>query len=185
MVNELQKLHKIISSFEEQASEISEFNGVLRAVNEARTEIVASKATLSSLAIKHEQLIEESYDKFDNLEKRLSELEKKLADLAKGQDRLQSAISELKILSPDQFERGQDKILLKLTDFNFLTPAQYEEGQRATIEALSQAVNELTRNFEQSSLTHQASLKSLKAMTFLGLIGLAGVITYLGFSLLH
>jgi len=184
-VNDLQKLHKVIGSLEEQASQIREFNGVLLAVNDARTEIEASKASLSSLSAEHKQLIKDSYGKFDDLEKRLSDLEKKLVDLAKGQDRVQRNISELKILTPDQFEHGRDKILLKLTELNFLTPAQYEEGRRATNEALNHAVSELAQNFEQANRTHQASLKSLKAMTALSLLALAGFITYLAFVLLH
>ncbi|WP_225776389.1 hypothetical protein [Pseudomonas sp. Marseille-Q5115] len=184
-MNDLQMLHKAIGSLEEQASQISEFNGVLRAVNDARTEIEASKAYLSSLSTEHKQLVKDSYGKFEDVEKRLSDFEKKLVDLAKGQDRVQRTINELKILTPDQFEHGRDKILLKLTELNFLTPAQFEDGRRATNETLKHAISELAQNFEEANRTQQASLKSLKLMTVLGLLALTGVTTYLVFALLH
>ena len=184
MVNDLQKLHKVIGSLEEQATQVGAFTGVLRAVNDARVEIEASNATLSSLSREQKQLVKDSYGKFDDLEKRLSDLEKNLADLANGQDRVQRTISELKILTPDQFEHGRDKILLKLTELNFLTPAQYQEGRRATNESLNLLVTELTQKIEQTNQAHQASLSTLRAVTVLGMLALAGGITYLAYALL-
>ncbi len=179
MVNDLQKLNMAIGSLEEQASQIKEFNGVLRAVNDARTEIEASKASLSSLSTEHRQLINDSYSKFDDLDKRLSVLEKKLVDLTKGQERVQHAISDLVILSPDQFELGRDEILLKITQLNFLTPAQYEVGRRTTIETLNRTLSELAESFEKANTANQKTLKSLKVMIVLGVLALAGLITYL------
>ena len=223
-MNDLQKLREVIGSLEEQASQVQEFNGVLRAVNDARVEIEANKSILSSLSEEQKQLFKDSYGMFDDLEKRLSYLNKKLADLEEGQVKVQRTISELKILTPDQFEHGlekrlsylnkkladleegqvkvqrtiselkiltpdqfehgRDKILLKLTELNFLTPAQYEEGRRATNETLNLLVAELTKKIEQTNQAHQASLSTLKTVTVLGMLALAGGIAYLVFALL-
>ena len=183
-MNDLQKLREVIGSLEEQASQVQEFNGVLRAVNDARVEIEANKSILSSLSGEQKQLFKDSYGLFDELEKRLSYLNKKLADLEEGQIKVQRTISELKILTPDQFEHGRDKILLKLTELNFLTPAQYEEGRRATNETLNLLVAELTKKIEQTNQAHQASLSTLKMVTVLGMLALAGGIAYIVFALL-
>lgn len=185
MVNDLQKLNKVIGSLEEQASQVTEFNGILRAISGARSEIDASNGVLTSLASEQKQLIKDSYGKFDGFDKRLSDLEKKLSHLEMGQDRVLRTIGELRFLSPEQFEHGRDKVLLKLTGFNFLTPVQYEEGRRATNESLNHSVSELAQKIEQANRAHQASLKSLKAMTILGMLVLAGGITGLGYALLH
>ena len=48
MVNEIEKLNKVIGSLEEQATRVTEFNGILAAVNEARSEIESSKKILES-----------------------------------------------------------------------------------------------------------------------------------------
>ena len=185
MVNDLQKLNKAIGSLEEQASKVSEFNGILRVINDARSEIAASNGALASLSNEQKQLIKDSYGKFDDFDKRFSDLEKKLTHLEKGQDRVLRIIDELKILSPDQFEHGRDKILLELTELNFLTPVQYEEGRQAANEALNYTISEMAQKIEQANRAHQASLKSLKAMTVLGMLALAGGITCLAYVLLH
>ena len=183
MVNDLKKLHAAIDSLEDQACQVRQFNGVLRAVSDARVEIEASNIALSSLSKEQKQLVKDNYNKFDVLEKRLSDLEMKLTELAQGQDRVQRTISELKILPPDQFEHGRDKILLKLAELNFLTPAQYQEGLRSTQESLILSVTEITQKIEQSNQTHQASLSTLRTVTVLGMLTLAGGIAYLVYSL--
>lgn len=184
MVNDLQKLHAAIGSLEEQASQVHEFNGVLRAISDARAEIKASNVALSSLSIEQKQLVEDNYSKFDNLEKRLSDLEIKLTELANGQDRVQRTISEMKTLAPEQFEHGRDKILLKLSELNFLTPAQYQEGLRSTKECLSSLGADLTKKIEQTNDSQQASLSTLRTLTVLGMLSLAGGVAYLAYLLL-
>ena len=76
MVNDLQKLNKVIGSLEEQASQVTEFNGILRAINDARSEINASNGALASLSNEQKQLIKDCYGKFDDFDKRFSDLEK-------------------------------------------------------------------------------------------------------------
>jgi len=185
VVNDIQKLSKVINSLEEQTSQVMEFNGVLRAVKDARAEIDASNAALASLSNEQKKLIKESYCKLDNFGQRISELENKIIDLEKGQYRVLRTIGDLKILSPDQFEHGREKIQFKLTELNFLTPDQYKDGSRATNEALTILAHELTHKIDQANQAHQASLNSLKAVTALGMLILAGGIAFLAYPLLY
>ena len=74
MVNDLEKLNKVIGSLEEQASRVSQFNGILHSVNEARSEIESSKVALTSLVNAQSQIITETYSKFDKFDKRLPDL---------------------------------------------------------------------------------------------------------------
>ncbi len=183
-MNDLQKLNKIINSLEEQAFEVAGFNGILRAINDARSEINVSNGALASLSNEHKQLIKDSYVKFDDFDKRFSDLENKIAQLDEAQNRVQRIISELKILAPDQFEHGRDQILLKLTDLNFLTPIQYEAGRRAVSDALNHTINKLTHKIENANRAHQVSLTSLKTITVLGMFALAAGIASLAYVLL-
>lgn len=177
-MNDLEKLNRVIGSLEEQATQISEFNGILQAVNDARSDIDSSNAVLTSLSSEHKQLIKDRYSKFDDFDK-------SLCDLEKNQGRVLRTIAELKILSPDQFEHGRDKILLRLSELNFLTSAQYEEGRRVSNEALNNAISELTLKIQEANHAHLASLKSLKIITVLGMLALAGGIAFLANVLLR
>ena len=79
MVNDIEKLNKVIGSLEEQATRVTEFNGILASVNEARSEIESSKKILKNASAEHQQLIADSHSKFDELLKRLVSIEQKLA----------------------------------------------------------------------------------------------------------
>ena len=87
MVNDIEKLNRVIGSLEEQATRVAEFNGILASVNEARSEIESSKKMLKSASAEHQQLIADSHSKFDELLKRLVSIEQKLANLEQGQDK--------------------------------------------------------------------------------------------------
>lgn len=56
-MNDIQKLHRVIDSLEEQSAQVAEFNGLLSAVNDARTKIEAAKSTLANLVTKQDELV--------------------------------------------------------------------------------------------------------------------------------
>ena len=56
-MNDIQKLHRVIDSLEEQSAQVVEFNGLLSAVNDARTKIEAAKSTLANLVTKQDELV--------------------------------------------------------------------------------------------------------------------------------
>jgi len=163
MVNDLEKLNKVIGSLEEQASRVSEFNGILQSINEARTEIESIKAVLNSLTNEQRQLIADSYSKFNEFDKRLYDLERKLSGL----------------------EQIQENVLQKIVDLKFLTPEQYEQGRRASDTSLNESVSFLTEKMEEGNQKHHDSFKSFKIFTVSGLLVLAGTIAFLASSLLY
>ena len=151
MVNEIEKLNKIIGSLEEQATKVTEFNGILAAVNETRSEIVDSKKILQNASAQHQQLIDENRSKLDKILKRLDSIEEKLANL----------------------EQGQDKCLRKISELNFLTPEKFEEGRKSSDVETKESVLGLLQKIEDVNQTHQSSLKTLKFITVFGMLLLA------------
>ena len=157
MVNDIEKLNKVIGSLEEQATRVTEFNGILASVNEARSEIESSKKILKNASAEHQQLIADSHSKFDELLKRLVSIEQKLANL----------------------EQGQDKCMQKISELNFLTPEKFEEGRNASDAATNESMRDLAQKIDDANQVHQSSLKTLKFITVFGILVLAIGIAFL------
>ena len=117
MVNDIEKLNKVIGSLEEQATRVTEFNGILASVNEARSEIESSKKILKNASAEHQQLIADSHSKFDELLKRLVSIEQKLAH----DELLERLVSiEQKIDDANQAHRSSFKTLKFIILFGIL-----------------------------------------------------------------
>lgn len=106
MVSDIPKLNSIISSLEDQAKRVTEFSGLLSAVNEARTQIETSKDLLKTTHGEQKQIFGDFRNYFNELEKRLNDIEKDLDKIVGAQIRIIDEISSLDILSPQQFQEG-------------------------------------------------------------------------------
>tara|TARA_B100001123_G_C14890239_1_gene859579 strand:- start:203 stop:682 length:480 start_codon:yes stop_codon:yes gene_type:complete len=159
-VNEIEKLNKVIGSLEEQATRVTEFNGILAAVNEARSEIESSKKILENASAEHQQFIDDNRSNFEKLLKRLDSIEEKLADL----------------------DQRQDKCLRKISELKFLTPEKFEEGLKASDIVINERVLGLLQKIEDVNQAHQSSLKTLKFITIFGMLLLAIGIAFLAKS---
>lgn len=177
-MNDIKKLQQVIDSLEEQAAHVSEFHGVLNAVNEAKTQIEASITEIQALSAEHKKFVSGSCDQFVDFGNRLSNLEKKLVDLGQSHDKAINIISALKFLTPDQFEYGRDKILLKLSELKFLTPEQYELGRKESDNRLIENLVALNSRIDKLYTGHLSAIKSLKIMFILGILTLAGCIAF-------
>jgi len=121
VVNDIEKLNKVIGSLEEQATRVTEFNGILASVNEARSEIESSKKILKNASAEHQQLIADSHSKFDELLKRLVSIEQKLANLEQGNESVQRLGQ--KIDDASQAHRSSLKTLKFIALFGILVLA--------------------------------------------------------------
>ncbi len=121
MVNDIEKLNKVIGSLEEQATRVTEFNGILASVNEARSEIESSKKILKNASAEHQQLIADSHSKFDELLKRLVSIEQKLANLEQENESVQRLGQ--KIDDANQAHRSSLKTLKFIALFGILVLA--------------------------------------------------------------
>ena len=157
MVNEIEKLNKVIGSLEVQATRVTEFNGILASVNEARSEIESSKKILKNAFAENQQLIADNHSKLDGLLNRLVSIEQKLANL----------------------EQGQDKCLQKISELKFLTPEKFEEGRKASDAETNESVRDLAQKIDDANQAHQSSIKTLKFITVFGILVLTIGIAFL------
>ena len=83
MVNDIQKLQKVIVALEKQSTSVNEFNGILGAVNSAKVDICSAKAAFEKMAKEQKKLVSESYTKFEEYGIKFNVLESKFAAMEK------------------------------------------------------------------------------------------------------
>lgn len=166
-MSDIQKLHKVIESLEEQSTRVSEFNGVLDAVNSAKAAITTAKESFAALGDEQQKLVTLSYQKFEGFEERLATLETAL-----------SAI-ESKMVAADLFESGRDKILLRLSELRFVSPEQFEHSITTSEKNTASLITENQGEVLRLIVAQQSAIKSLKTTLILGMMVLAGGIAFL------
>lgn len=115
-MSDVNKLNGIITSLEDQARKVSEFSGLLAAVNDARKEIVSSKALLEAASAESRHFLKDSRSQFDGLERRLLALEKKFEQIEAAQNRTSDQLMSLDILTPQVFSetsKASETLLLE------------------------------------------------------------------------
>ena len=170
-MSDIQKLHKVIAALEEQSNSVSEFNGVLSAVNSAKADICSAKAAFEEMAKEQKKLVSESYSRFEEYGTKLTVLESKLAEV------------ERKFLTPEQFETGRDKILLRMAEQRFVSPEQFEQGKSAIEKAISGQINQSSSRIEAVITAQAKTISSLRTFLVLAMLFLAGLLAYLTLEL--
>lgn len=166
-MSDIQKLHRVIESLEEQSSKVSEFNGVLNAVNAAKAEIAGAKEAFAALGDEQQKLVTNSYSKFDEYGAKLAALENRLAAL------------ETTMVSAEQFEAGRDKTLLRLSELRFVTPEQFEKGVTASEKNTASKLAQNKIDLEALLEAQAASIKSLRTLMLIGFLVVAGGVLFL------
>nr|WP_274616292.1 hypothetical protein [Vibrio alginolyticus] len=161
MVNDIQKLHRVIDSLEEQSAQVAEFNGLLRAVNDARTEIEEAKSTLANLVTEQGELVTKNSNKFEEFDGRLTSLNDLLGQIKDEQLKLRREVAALKFVTPDQFEQGCTAIDSRIAK------------QLAELKSKLEAVVE----------SQQRSISGLRTIVVLGILVLAGGVGFLAMNM--
>ncbi|APD85606.1 hypothetical protein BM527_05615 [Alteromonas sp. Mex14] len=160
-MNDIQKLHRVIDSLEEQSAQVAEFNGLLSAVNDARTKIEAAKSTLANLVTKQDELVTKNSKKFEEFDGCL----KSLNDLL-GQ------------IKDDQLKLSRDVAALK-----FVTPDQFEQGRAAIDSSIAKQFAELSSKLEAEAEYQKRSISGLRTIVVLAMLVLAGGIGFLAMKM--
>lgn len=160
-MNDIQKLHRVIDSLEEQSTQVAEFNGLLSAVNDARTEIEAAKSTLASLAYEQAELVTKNLNKFEEFDGRLTSLNDLLGQIKDEQLKLRREVAALKFVTPDQFEQGCTAIDSRI----------------------AKQLAELKSKLETAVESQQRSISGLRTIVVLGILVLAGGVGFLAMNI--
>jgi hypothetical protein len=146
-VNDVEKLNQVIGSLEENAERVSEFNGVVASVNEARIEIEASKEILKHSSAEHQNISANTDLKFDELLKKMENINQKMI----------------------MMEKKQDKFIQNMSDGDILTLERYKEGHKASDAAINEKMRGLEQKIDDANLVHRTSLKALNFITIFGI----------------
>ena len=170
-MSDIQKLDKVITALEEQATRVSEFNGVLSAVNSAKTDIFSAKAAFEDMAQEQKKLVSESYTRFEEYSAKLTVLESKLAAV------------EREFLTDEQFETGKDKILLRMSEQRFVSPEQFEQGKSMIEKAISEQIDQSSSRTDAVITAQAKTIRSLRTFLLIGILVLSGLLAYLTIQL--
>lgn len=158
-MGDIQKLHKVIDILEEQSTRVSEFNGLLSAVNSAKEEVTAVKNSFSELAEEQKKLVSGSYNRFEEYGKKFAALESKLLVL----------------------ERTQQQTLSELSSLSFLTPEQFEQSRSATEKIFTDQITFHSSKVDNSIADQAQAIRSLRKIAVIGIIVLSCGIAWLSF----
>lgn len=115
-MSDVNKLKAVITNLENQAEKVTEFSGVLSAVNEARIQIDDTKNVLKDNAKESRQFLNESQSSFNQLNTRAASLEERLAKIEQNQIQLRESINSLDIVSPEDLVKLKGEIGLVVTE---------------------------------------------------------------------
>ncbi len=160
-MNDIQKLHRVIDSLEEQSAQVAEFNGLLSAVNDARTEIEAAKSTLANLVTEQGELVTKNSKKFEEFDGCLTSLNDLLGQIKDEQLKLRREVAALKFVTPDQFEQGCTAIDSRI----------------------AKQLAEMKSKLEAAAESQQRSISGLRTIVVLGILVLAGGIGFLAMKM--
>ena len=160
-MNDIQKLHRVIDSLEEQSTQVAEFNGLLSAVNDARTEIEAAKSTLANLVTEQGELVTKNSKKFEEFDGCLTSLNDLLGQIKDEQLKLRREVAALKFVTPDQFE----------------------QGCIAIDSSIAKQLAELKSKLEAAAESQQRSISGLRTIVVLGILVLAGGVGFLAMNM--
>ncbi|MDH1316217.1 hypothetical protein N5C36_19285 [Shewanella xiamenensis] len=147
----------LVDHYKEQSAQVAEFNGLLSAVNDARTEIEAAKSTLANLATEQGEFVTKNSNKFEEFESRLTSLNELIGQIKDAQLKLRSEMADLKFVTPDQFEQGC-----------------------AAIDCyIAKQFAELTSKLETTAESQTRAISALRTIVVLGILVLAGGIGFL------
>lgn len=169
-MSDIEKLHKVINSLEEQSAKVYEFSGVLSALNSAKEQIEASRLAIGNLSNEQRELLSESYKNFEAYSSKITELEAQISKLKESNGQILSRVSELVFLTPEQFESGRDKLLLRISELKTVSPEEFEQGRKAIEATVGEEFVALQQHVSTYSDRLASSIKTLIISVIIGTV---------------
>jgi hypothetical protein len=207
-VSDVDKFRKVVEKLESEASTVSEFNGVLRAINDAKVAIKVSGGSLAQLTEMHTTLVSKNGKDFDNLLASFSTLDASLSRLhialaSQNNQNFERLSADLLDLSARAKTLGEslDLVSKSIDDLNFVTPKQFENGHAQMLHQLSEQESKILDHYDQrvalieqriasrlsvlssevsqQLVEQQTKIKSLRAMVVAAMVLLIPGMTFL------
>ena len=178
-MNDIKKLHKVIDALEDQSSRVTEFNGVLSAVNSSREQIESAKSQLAKLSNEQKDLVSVSYKRFEEYSAILTKLESQVASFGETQNKTLEEIAALSFVTPEQHEQGRVATEKAVAEQLAALAGKVEQNRAETEKAVSEQLAALAGKVDEASASQQSTIKSLRTIVIFGLLVLAGSIAFL------
>lgn len=152
-MSDIQKLHKVIETLEEQSSKVVEFNGILSAVNLAKEEVQEAKAEFERFAKDCSSIFFKNFSKIQEYNEKLTSLETRILTI----------------------ENIQEKTLNKLNSLSFSTPEQLNEIEKQINERLDTKailLQSIIENYSESQIKSIKNLRKFLTFCFIAIIAL-------------
>lgn len=158
MVNDVKKLNNVIEDLEKQASNVSEFHGILAAVKSAKDEIECAKSAVEKLTDMQKGFVSKNRRQIEGHRDRLTNIESQLATVS----------------------GVQRSIMKEIEGLEFVSPEQYQQGRTAIVKSFSEQMTLLAEQIKVNSERHRDDIRKLKILVFLiGLFLASGIILLL------
>lgn len=189
-MNDIHKLNSIINSLEEQAGKITEFGGLLSAVNEARAEIEASRCLLEVSSSESKKVVDENRSFLERLEERVTECIGIATENAEAIARLGGKVESLSGVFEEMSKAGKSgfdgvlseiestkaKISDDIASINTLSPQEFSKGISESAMASMELIEKLDRKMEVVLSASKKSQRNLSILIFLSIAALSTVI---------
>lgn len=166
-MNDIEKLHKVIVDLEEQSSQLSEFSGVLSAINLAKSELISAKATYDKLQRTQTKFVSDNQKKLGEYNEKLSLIYEKLSEI------------ESTILTTERFDVGFETMLHKIEDLKMVTPEQLERDLSSLEGSVLAEIAKTSKKNEALIALNIKAIKNLRVFVVLSLLLLAGWMAFL------
>ena len=94
-MNDIEKLNQVINVLENESSRVTEFNGLLGAVNSARETMESTESVMNQLTGEQKALVSESYKRFEEYGLKLTVLESRVESLGEKQVNMLTRIAAI------------------------------------------------------------------------------------------
>lgn len=94
-MSDIQKLHKIIETLEEQSLNVAEFNGILRAVNQAKEEVKEIKSDFERFSMEYIDVFSQNFNGIKDFQENKKSLDLKINSLERIQEDILIIIKSL------------------------------------------------------------------------------------------
>lgn len=187
-MNDIQKLNSIISSLEDQARQVTEFSGLLSAVNEARMQFEASQEQLQIAINEQKDFVTENRTALGRLEMRVDSLGNGFEEFGRNQanfmtenrntlGRLEARIEALH-MGLEEFGRRQAKIADSISSLDILSPRAFSERISESEKTTISYLTKLEKRLEIVVAIQANVQRNFKILLFLSIAAVFGTVVF-------
>ncbi|MDF1629117.1 MAG: hypothetical protein P1U78_04895 [Alcanivoracaceae bacterium] len=181
MMDDIKKLSRIISNLESQANQVSEFNGLLSAINAAREEIEASGNALKVASDEHKKFVDDNREAISGLGERVESFDSDFRRFVNAHKDGSSALLARFESVDEVLERSaceQAKIAEKIFASDFLSPQEFHSALGKVEENMLNHLAEVEGRIGVMISQHKRQSMISSVLLFLSVFAVLGAVLF-------